>query len=400
MTTDALAAYKEAVALEPGEPRVREGARRGVRADARVPRGAQSSTRRSPRSAKEKGDKALARECRTRIVTLWGLERIARAAAARAATAVRGDAARPRGGAHARRGAAPPAPAAARPRPTLRRVIELAPGDAESYLALERVLVQESKIADAIAVLERARAGGPEARARALPAHGAVRAADLRRRRRDQVRGARRRAEPGRRRGPPAPRRDVPVEAGRRARDRRVSRRHREERPPLRRVLRARGSAPLEGPDRRGRSPVPASSCAARRTRSSSRARRASRCRSTWARARSSRSSRTSCRWPSATRSSPIYRRLLVEIYGSLTFGLVQRVTHGTPKEADEARAGARAHRVARGQAAARRARRPGREPAAHRDRRARVRAEPERGAAALRVRDGPRGAGAARRAR
>jgi tetratricopeptide (TPR) repeat protein len=38
---------------------------------------------------------------------------------------------------------------------TLRRVIGLAPGDAESYLGLERVLVQESKIAEAIGVLEK-----------------------------------------------------------------------------------------------------------------------------------------------------------------------------------------------------------------------------------------------------
>ena len=74
MTADALAAYKEAVALEPREPRLQEGARRGLRADARVPRGRGRSTRRSRRSAKDKGDKALARECRTRIVTLWGLE--------------------------------------------------------------------------------------------------------------------------------------------------------------------------------------------------------------------------------------------------------------------------------------------------------------------------------------
>jgi HEAT repeat protein len=35
----------------------------------------------------------------------------------------------------------------------------------------------------------------------------------------------------------------------------------------------------------------------------------------------------------------PIYRRLLVEIYGSLTFGLVQRVRHSTPEEAEDTRA-------------------------------------------------------------
>ena len=34
----------------------------------------------------------------------------------------------------------------------------------------------------------------------------------------------------------------------------------------------------------------------------------------------------------------PIYRHLLVEIYGSMTFGLVQQVTHGTASEADQAR--------------------------------------------------------------
>jgi HEAT repeat protein len=35
----------------------------------------------------------------------------------------------------------------------------------------------------------------------------------------------------------------------------------------------------------------------------------------------------------------PIYRRLLVEIYGNMTFGLVQRVRHGHGKDADDARA-------------------------------------------------------------
>src|SRR5260370_9494888 len=34
----------------------------------------------------------------------------------------------------------------------------------------------------------------------------------------------------------------------------------------------------------------------------------------------------------------PIYRRLLVEIYGSLTFGLVQRVRHAAAEEAADAR--------------------------------------------------------------
>src|SRR5260370_15512744 len=34
----------------------------------------------------------------------------------------------------------------------------------------------------------------------------------------------------------------------------------------------------------------------------------------------------------------PIYRRLLVEIYGSLTFALVQKVRHGSARELDDAR--------------------------------------------------------------
>ena len=83
-----------------------------------------------------------------------------------------------------------------------------------------------------------------------------------------------------------------------------------------------------------------------------------------------------------------IYRRLLVEIYGNLTFGLVQRVRHGDGQGRRRGARGARADRRARGEAAARRARRRRRRAAAHRDRRARLRAEQERRARALRVRD------------
>ena len=48
---------------------------------------------------------------------------------------------------------------------TLRRVILLAPGDSDSYLALERVLVQESKLQEAIAVLEKSRGRRAQTRA-------------------------------------------------------------------------------------------------------------------------------------------------------------------------------------------------------------------------------------------
>ena len=50
---------------------------------------------------------------------------------------------------------------------TLRRVIELAPGDGDSYLALERVYVQENKLDQAIAALEKLVAVEPK-RAREL----------------------------------------------------------------------------------------------------------------------------------------------------------------------------------------------------------------------------------------
>jgi tetratricopeptide (TPR) repeat protein/HEAT repeat protein len=112
--------------------------------------------------AKASGDKILAREARSRIVTLWGFERILEAQvpslkqrfeqanppdveAGRTLAEVQ---------LHLRR--LPDAEA------TLRRVIQLAPGDADSYLALERVLVQENNPAAAIAVLEKLVAVDPK----------------------------------------------------------------------------------------------------------------------------------------------------------------------------------------------------------------------------------------------
>ncbi len=104
--------------------------------------------------AKEKGDKSLAREARTRIVALWGFERVLEQQLPALRTAF---------------GAVPPDVEAGRmlaeaqlhlrrlpdAEATLRRVLEIAPGDVESYLALERTLVQQTKIADAIGVLEK-----------------------------------------------------------------------------------------------------------------------------------------------------------------------------------------------------------------------------------------------------
>jgi tetratricopeptide (TPR) repeat protein len=165
MTTDALAAYKEAVALEPsnlGYAKALAAAYERTRAY----REAQTLYEDIATRAKEKGDKGLARECRTRIVTLWGLQRVLEQELP---------------GLRRQFGATPPDPEAGRmlaealihlrrlpdAEAALRRVLDISPGDAESYLALERVLVQESKIAEAIAVLERLAQAEPK-RAREL----------------------------------------------------------------------------------------------------------------------------------------------------------------------------------------------------------------------------------------
>src|SRR5690606_25161715 len=97
--------------------------------------------------AKTSNDKLLAREARARIVTLWGFEHVLEAQVAPLKQKF---------------AAKPPDVDAGRmlaevhlhlrthlndAETTLRKVIELAPGDTESYLALERVLVQENKVA-------------------------------------------------------------------------------------------------------------------------------------------------------------------------------------------------------------------------------------------------------------
>lgn len=104
--------------------------------------------------AKEKGDASLAREARTHMVTLWGLEHalepeVSPLRAAFSAQPPDIDSGRTLAEVlmHLRR--LPETEA------VLRRVLQLAPGDVESYLALERVLVQEAKLEDAILVLEK-----------------------------------------------------------------------------------------------------------------------------------------------------------------------------------------------------------------------------------------------------
>ena len=173
MTDDALAAFREAVQLEPQnidfKKQLASALERKQRSRARA-----RSGRSSPRRRGQTGDKLLARETRTHIVTLL----------ARSSTCSRGRSADLAARSSPRR---PPDVEAGRTlaeaqihqrkladaETTLRRVIELAPGDSDSYLALERVLVQGNKIAGRDRGAREAPRRRPEAGARHLPAHGA-----------------------------------------------------------------------------------------------------------------------------------------------------------------------------------------------------------------------------------
>ena len=153
MTADALAAFKEAVQLDP-QSLVFKKQLAGALERSKSYRESRVIWQELADKARASGDKILAREARTRIVTLWGFERILDAQIPIlnqkfAATPPDVEAGRMLAEVqlHARK--LPDAEV------TLRRVITVAPGDADSYLALERVLVQENKTSDAIAVLEK-----------------------------------------------------------------------------------------------------------------------------------------------------------------------------------------------------------------------------------------------------
>ena len=153
MTADALAAFKEAATLDP-QSLVFKKQLAGALERSKSYRESRVIWQELAEKARASGDKILAREARTRIVTLWGFERILDAQIPIlnqkfAATPPDVEAGRMLAEVqlHARK--LPDAEV------TLRRVITVAPGDADSYLALERVLVQENKTSDAIAVLEK-----------------------------------------------------------------------------------------------------------------------------------------------------------------------------------------------------------------------------------------------------
>jgi cellulose synthase operon protein C len=160
MLQDALTSFREAVQLEPqtlGYKKQLASALERSKSykDARV------IWQELGEKAKASGDKLLVREARSRIVTLWGFERILDAQVAPL---------------QQKFSATPPDVEAGRmlaevqlhlrkladAETTLRKVVQIAPGDADSYLALERVLVQETKIQDAIAVLEKLVAVDPK----------------------------------------------------------------------------------------------------------------------------------------------------------------------------------------------------------------------------------------------
>jgi tetratricopeptide (TPR) repeat protein len=152
MSGEAVAAYREAVQLDPASLAYKKGLASALERTHAF-RDARALYEEIVTHATETGDKALARECRSRIVALWGLERvldqqIPPLAKQFAATPPDLEAGRMLAEALLHLRKLPEAEAA------LRRLIELAPGDGEAHLALERVLVQENKIGDAIAVLE------------------------------------------------------------------------------------------------------------------------------------------------------------------------------------------------------------------------------------------------------
>ncbi len=153
MTSEALLVLKEALSLDPQNLGYKKQLA-GALERAKNYREARLLWQELADKSRKTNDKVMAREARTHMVTLWGLEHIIESQVAPLTVQFNGK---------------PPDVEAGRTlaevqlhlrklsdaEATLRRVIGNAPGDADSYLALERVLVQEVKLLDAIAVLEK-----------------------------------------------------------------------------------------------------------------------------------------------------------------------------------------------------------------------------------------------------
>jgi tetratricopeptide (TPR) repeat protein len=346
MLAEALAAYKEGLQLDPQNLTLQRSLAAAYERNHDYSE-AQALYQQIVAKAKEKGDRVLARECRTRIVALWGLEKVLdrqipalRAAFAGTPPDIESGRMLAEAQVHLRK--LPDAEA------TLRKIIEVAPGDAESYLALERVLVQQGeaavsderakKISEAIAVLEKLAEVEPK-RARELyermaqyaqqiykdddAIKYAARAVALNP---DDAEGHRRLGEMYRAKQD-VERAIAEFRAAITKNDRLfivyfeladmlLSRAETEEADRLfRRVLRG----------------APDEDLVARAARLSMQINLG----------KGTLESLEQDLLPLAIGNPqrPIYRRLLVEIYGSLTFGLMQRVRHGATKDADEARA-------------------------------------------------------------
>ena len=336
MGADAVAAYKEAIQLDPAGL----GTKKALAAAferTHAYREARLLYEDIVAKARQAGDKALARECRTRIVTLWGLERVLEQQLP---------------GLRARFGGTPPDSEAGRmlaealahlrrlpeAQAALERVVDLEPGDAETYLALERVLVQETKIAEAIDVLTRLAKLDPN-RARELyqrmaqyalqiyrdddAIQFAARAVELNP---DDAEGHRRLAEMYRSKQDTD--RAIAEFRSAIAKNDRLFVVYFE----LADLLLSKGRA--EEADRLFRGVVrgaPDEDLVARAARLSMQINLG----------KGTLESLEQDLLPLAIGNPQrrVYRRLLVEVYGSLTFGLVQRVRHGTREEADGARA-------------------------------------------------------------
>ena len=160
MLPDALAAFREAVQLD-GQSLPYRKQLASAHERSKNYKEARTIWTELAERARASNDKLLAREARTRIVTLWGFDRMLDAQVQPL---------------QAKFAASPPDVEAGRmlaevqlhlrkladAETTLRKVVTVAPGDADSYLALERVLVQENKLLDAIGVLEKLVAVDPK----------------------------------------------------------------------------------------------------------------------------------------------------------------------------------------------------------------------------------------------
>ncbi|MBX3228352.1 MAG: HEAT repeat domain-containing protein [Labilithrix sp.] len=161
MLADALQSFREATQLEPSNVGYKKQLASALERSKSY-KEARVLWQELAEKAKATNDKLLARESRSRIVTLWGFEHVLDSQIAPLKAKFEGKPPDVEAGRMLAEVQLHLRTHLAESEQTLRRVIELAPGDTESYLALERVLVQENKIADAIVVLEKLIAVDPK----------------------------------------------------------------------------------------------------------------------------------------------------------------------------------------------------------------------------------------------